>query len=123
MQIMPNTGKMLATHFKTNFDHQDLLTPSTNIKYGSKYLKMMLDEHNNNPVLATASYNAGSFRVKSWLPEYDTAADAWIETIPFFETRNYVKNVLTYTVIYQQLLGKRPELRSKMPIIAGKKTS
>ena len=122
MQIMPSTGKMLATHFKTSFNHTDLLNPSINIKYGSKYLKMMLKAHNNNTVLATASYNAGAFRVKSWLPDHDIAADAWIETIPFFETRNYVKNVLTYTVIYQQLLGARPELRSKMPIIAGKNT-
>ena len=84
---------------------------------------MMLEQNNNNTVLATAAYNAGSNRVKSWLPAKNTAADVWIETIPFAETRHYVKKVLTYTIIYQELLGRNSSLYSKMPIIYGKKTS
>ena len=59
------------------------------------------------PVLATAAYNAGTSRVKSWLPEAGASvpADLWVEMVPFNETRNYLKRVLTYTVIYEKRLG------------------
>ncbi len=121
MQIMPKTGKMVATNSKESLrSHNELLQPDKNIRLGSKYVRMMLDKHQQNPALAAASYNAGPHRVTNWLPEYDTPTDCWIETIPFKETREYVQNVLTYTVIYQQLLGKKPRLSKYMPIITGK---
>jgi len=84
---------------------------------GSGYLRMMLDQYQNNTVLASAAYNAGSGRVRKWLPENDMPADLWIETIPYKETREYVKNVMTYTVIYQEILGKKPTLAQHMPFI------
>ena len=122
MQIMPKTGKMLAKlNSESLHNHIELLKPEKNIRLGSKYVRMMLDQHQQNLALAAASYNAGPHRVANWLPEYDMPADSWIETIPFKETREYVQNVLTYTVIYQQLLGKTPKLSKHMPIINGKK--
>lgn len=122
MQIMPLTGKMLAKLNKEVLhNHMDLLNPEKNIRLGSKYVRMMLDQYQQNLALAAASYNAGPHRVAKWLPEYDMPTDSWIETIPFKETREYVQNVLTYTVIYQQLLGKTPKLSKYMPIINGKK--
>jgi soluble lytic murein transglycosylase len=122
MQIMPNTGKMLARANRESLNsHLELLKPDKNIRLGSKYVRMMLDKYQQNPALAAASYNAGPHRVAKWLPEYDMPADSWIETIPFKETREYVQNVLTYAVIYKQLLGSTPRLNHYMPIISGTK--
>ena len=65
----------------------------------------------NNPVLATASYNAGWRRVKNWLPDRGSQpVDIWVETIPFKETRNYVKAVLAYKQIYANQLGQNSDL-------------
>jgi len=120
MQLMPKTAAMLAKKLRHSSKTQiDLFEANTNIHLGSHYLKMMLENHKKNPVLATAAYNAGPGRVQKWLPDYDTAADAWIETIPYHETRDYVKNVLTSTMIYQQLLGKKISLSHHMPAIPG----
>lgn len=120
MQLKPSTAHWVAQKKQIAFSsNTELLEPITNIQLGSGYLRMMLDVHKNNPVLATAAYNAGPGRIKKWLPTYDMAADVWIETIPFKETREYVKNVLTYTVIYQEILGKKPALRHHMPPIYG----
>ncbi len=118
MQLRHPTARMVADRKKiAYFGESQLVEPYTNIQLGSGYLRMMLDQHQNNTVLASAAYNAGPGRVKKWLPENDMPADLWIETIPFKETREYVKNVLTYTVIYQELLGKKTTLTRHMPFI------
>jgi soluble lytic murein transglycosylase len=117
MQLMPNTAELVAKKHRIPLGGiQHILEPNTNIKLGSSYLRMMLDCHDNNTILATASYNAGPARVKKWLPTFDMAADIWVETIPYKETRDYVKNVMTYTAIYQEILGRKPKSR-KMPHI------
>jgi soluble lytic murein transglycosylase len=68
---------------------------------GTAYLAQMLKRFNGNRVYATAAYNAGPYRVASWLEERGhLPLDIWIETIPFDETRNYVQNVLSFGVIY-----------------------
>lgn len=122
MQIMPQTGKWLAKiNREPLHDHSELLRPEKNIRLGSLYLRMILDQNQQNHALAAASYNAGPHRVARWMPEYDMPVDSWIETIPFKETREYVQNFLTYTVIYQQLLGKTPKMSKYMPIISGLK--
>lgn len=122
MQLMPQTGKMVARLRKEPLRHHtELLKPEKNIRLGSFYLRMMLDQHQQNHALAAASYNAGPHRVATWIPEYDIPVDSWIETIPFKETREYVQNFLTYTVIYQRLLGKTPKMSKYMPIINGMK--
>ncbi len=122
MQLMPQTGKMVARLRKEPLRHHtELLKPEKNIRLGSYYLRMMLDQYQQNHALAAASYNAGPHRVANWIPEYDIPVDSWIETIPFKETREYVQNFLTYTVIYQRLLGKTPKMSKYMPIINGVK--
>jgi soluble lytic murein transglycosylase len=81
------------------------MNPNTNAKLGNKYLRYLMDKVDNNMLLATASYNAGWSRVKSWLPISETVgADLWVETIPYRETRNYVKAVMAYKQIYQHQL-------------------
>ncbi|PVV12604.1 MAG: hypothetical protein B6D72_07405 [gamma proteobacterium symbiont of Ctena orbiculata] len=69
---------------------------------------MIYRQLQESPVLATAAYNAGPHRVISWLPEESQASDVWIETVPFRETREYLKRVLAYTVIYSYRLGELP---------------
>ncbi len=99
MQIMPNTAKQLA---KRSLSTRYLYKADNNIKLGTKYLGQLLQQYEGNQVLATASYNAGPYRIKKWLAKLDDLpADIWIETIPFKETREYVKSVLAYQQIYQ----------------------
>ncbi|WDD99125.1 transglycosylase SLT domain-containing protein [Thalassomonas actiniarum] len=108
MQLMPNTAKHLE---KRKVSKKYLLDADNNIGLGTKYLKMLLDKNKGNSILATASYNAGPHRVKRWLKDSVTLpADAWIETIPFKETRDYVKSVLAYQQIYQAQVGQEGSL-------------
>lgn len=113
MQLMPGTARMLAkqSNLKLSYGLSDLFHPELNLRLGSRYLSMMLEHNRFNPILATAAYNAGPGRVKQWLPKSPMHSDAWIESIPFTETREYVKNVMTYTVIYQQILGHCPPFK------------
>ncbi|MCK5888435.1 MAG: transglycosylase SLT domain-containing protein, partial [Methylococcales bacterium] len=84
-----------------------LLNPSLNIRYGTFYYKQLLNQFNGHYALAAAAYNAGPHRVNHWLPEAGwLPADIWVETIPFNETRGYVAAVMTYSLIYQQLINK-----------------
>jgi len=104
MQLMPNTAKNLT---KNKVNRSYLLNADNNIALGTRYLKMLLDKNQGNQVLATAAYNAGPYRVRRWLKDIDIMpADIWIETIPFKETRNYVKSVLAYQEIYQHQPGQ-----------------
>ncbi|NQZ81440.1 MAG: transglycosylase SLT domain-containing protein [Colwellia sp.] len=108
MQIMPGTAKHLI---RRSVSKKYLLNARNNIKLGTKYLRKLLDRNNGNRVLATASYNAGPYRVKSWLKNIPSIpADMWIETIPYKETRDYVKSVLAYQQIYQVRVGQSGSL-------------
>ena len=99
MQIMPATAKQLE---KRTISNRYLYNAKNNINLGTKYLRRLLDRNRGNAILATASYNAGPYRVKQWLAKSKPLpADVWIETIPFKETREYVKSVLAYQQIYQ----------------------
>jgi len=106
MQIMPQTGRRIARWHGEKLSHPILLLqPERNIRYGASYLRRQLDDLQNNPMLATAAYNAGQSRVKGWLPSTPMPADVWVETIPYNETRNYVEKVTAYTAIYESRLG------------------
>ena len=119
MQLMPRTGRLTARHLKFRIrSNKELLNVKKNIRLGSAYLRRMLDANDGNGVLATASYNAGPYRVKQWLPNQDMPSDIWVETIPYTETRNYVRRVMSYTVIYDKKLeGKTGLMPSRMPIV------
>jgi soluble lytic murein transglycosylase len=118
MQLLPGTAQEVARKTQRPLKNISILfEPSTNIHLGSHYLRMMLDSNQNNPILATAAYNAGPGRVRKWLPTYNMSSDSWVETIPFKETREYVKNVMSYTIIYQQLLGIKSSPPRTLPLI------
>ena len=104
MQLTHNTAKLAAGKSKKYRRASQLLTADTNIQLGTAHLGKMYRSFEDHPVLATAAYNAGKRRVKEWLNQSKTQdAIQWIEQIPYKETREYVKNVLTYQVIYAQL--------------------
>ncbi len=106
MQIMPKTGRQIASQLKEKWKSEDsLYNPDVNVRYGAFYFKQLLNSFNGNFALATAAYNAGPNRVKTWLPkDQAVSADIWIETIPFKETRKYVSSVISYAMIYQHLI-------------------
>lgn len=116
MQLLPSTARATARRAGVSYRRSwDLLSPSTNIALGSFYLNSLLNRFDNNRFLAAAAYNAGPTRVARWLEETGNRLpyDVWIETIPFNETRNYVQNVLAYTVIYAYRSGKKASLLSE----------
>ena len=104
MQLMPSTARIIARSEGIKYSSRNkLLEADFNIRLGSHYLRWMLGRYDNNRILASAAYNAGPGNVDKWL-DADADLDVWIETIPFKETRNYVKNVLAYSAIYNYLL-------------------
>lgn len=120
MQLLPETGKSMAQQLKIPFrSPNDLLKPNMNLMLGTAYFKELLVRYQNHPVLAIAAYNAGPTRVKQWLPEKTMAADIWVETIPYAETRQYVQHVVENYCIYQNLLGKDPSIKSVTAPILG----
>ena len=116
MQLLPATAKQTARKNKIKHrGYSDLITPSRNIELGSAYLSEIQKRLQANPVLATAGYNGGPHRVRTWLPEQNLPADIWVENIVFNETRNYVQKVLNNKIIYSwRLHGKAPRLSSFM---------
>ena len=109
MQILPRTGRMLMrTAGRKWRGWRRLLVPDINVDLGTRYVQSLLSKTGGHFVLAAASYNAGPHRVRSWLPENgDADAAAWIDNIPFTETRRYVRRLLAYGAIYEHRLGRR----------------
>ena len=92
MQLMPGTAQYLA---KKKVSRNTLFQVENNLDYGVQYLRYLGDKLDNNPVLVSASYNAGWRKVLEWLPAGEALpVDIWIENIPYKETRSYVKAVL-----------------------------
>ncbi|KII77417.1 murein transglycosylase [Vibrio renipiscarius] len=107
MQIMPTTAKYTARKYDLGYDGvSDLYQVDKNIEIGSRYLQSLLDKYDNNRVFAFAAYNAGPGRVKTWRGRTQEKLDAYafIEAIPFNETRGYVQNILMFETYYRVLL-------------------
>jgi len=123
MQLMPATANEVAKQLKMKSPSRTaLMQPKVNVQLGSKYLRSMLDRYDDQQVLATASYNAGPHRVKRWLPlEEKMSADVWVDTIPYDETRKYVRRVMAYSTVYQWKMDqKTTRLQSRMPPVPAK---
>jgi soluble lytic murein transglycosylase len=106
MQLMPGTGRQLARQAGDRWQSsKSLYDPKKNVRYGTLYLKNLLERFGENMALAIAGYNAGPRMVSEWLPNHNKiAADLWIDSIPFRETRRYVRYVLGYAMVYQNRL-------------------
>lgn len=107
MQLLPSTARGVGKKLGLGrVRKNDLLTPKLNVKLGSAYLSGMLKNFNGSYVKATAGYNAGPSRSVKWTPNKTIDADQWVESIPFTETRKYVRAVMAYTTIYDHKLTK-----------------
>ena len=109
MQLMPSTGRALARRQGRRFNPRDLYSVPHNLDLGSAYYRHLLDRFDGCRPLALAAYNAGPSRVRRWLGR-DRPLDIWIETIPYPGTRDYVKAVLAYSVVFEHRLGRRAAL-------------
>jgi soluble lytic murein transglycosylase len=110
MQLMPATAKWVAKQIKlTNFHPARVSDMETNVTLGTHYMKMVLDSLDNHPVLASAAYNAGPGRARKWRAERPLEGAIYAETIPFNETRDYVKKVMSNAVYYNTLFSGRPQ--------------
>ena len=109
MQIMPATGRETARRIGARLvNARALLEPTKNIMIGSAYLKQMIERFGGSFSLAAAAYNAGPHRVRKWLPKSGCVpADIWIDTIPFTETRRYVRRAAFYAILYQWRLNEK----------------
>ena len=104
MQVLPSTAKGVAKSLGIRHRTSDLFVPEKNANIGAAYLSQMLKRFKGNYIKATASYNAGPHRIPRWLPKQTISAPRWIESIPFDETRSYVRAVMSYTTIYDHKL-------------------
>lgn len=104
MQILPATATFIAEDSgATSFTTEDLATPQVNISYGAYYLRYLLSRYGGNRVLAVAAYNGGETNVDRWLAGSVKSGEPFtVESIPFAETRSYVKKVLEARSKYRE---------------------
>lgn len=115
MQVMPATASWTARKLDIPYTPDLLTDRQTNLKLGAGYLKLVLDDFQGMQALAAAAYNAGPGRPRRWREGPRMEAAAWVENIPFNETRDYVKKVLSNAVVYSHLLhGKPLALRERL---------
>lgn len=112
MQLMPYTANVVSKANKITYtDQKQLFTSQKNINIGTAYLQQLGKRFSNHPVLIAAAYNAGPKQVVYWLKNHPPKEiDVWIETLPWQETRNYLKNVMAFYVVYQYRLQQQPDL-------------
>jgi len=118
MQVTPGTAQQVARkHGMAYSGPGQLMQADENIRFGTTYLRDLLDRFGGNPVLVSGAYNAGPNAVDRWLkerPQDDPAA--WVENLPYHETRDYIPRVLAFTTLYDWRL-QRPvrRLAARMP--------
>jgi soluble lytic murein transglycosylase len=124
MQVMPSTAKYVAKKIgMDSFKPSQLSDMNTNLTLGSNYLNMVLQDLDGSWALASAAYNAGPGRPKLWREKLPRTVEGAIfaETIPFNETRGYVKNVLSNANYYSALASsKTPSLKQRLGTVSPK---
>lgn len=122
MQLMPTTASYVARKIgMEGFRADGVNDLDTNLTLGTSYLRMVLDDLDSLPVLATAAYNAGPGRPRAWRATLTRPVEGAIfaETIPFNETRDYVKKVMSNATYYAVLLTGNPQsLKARMGFVA-----
>jgi len=122
MQIMPSTARWVANKLGLkNYKKALLHDLDVNLRLGTYYMKTVLSQSGNNPVLASAAYNAGPMRALQWRADEALEGAIYAESIPFEETREYVKKVMSNTVYYAEQFGKMPgSLKQRLGFVPGK---
>lgn len=106
MQVMPATAKWTARKLGVEFRPDMLHDRDTNLRLGTGYLKLVMDSFDGSQAMAAAAYNAGPNRPRRWREGPQLDAAVWTENIPIWETRDYVRKVLSNATIYAQLMGR-----------------
>ncbi len=106
MQLMPATASWTARKIGLEYRPTMISDRATNLRLGTSYLKLVLDDFGGSQALAAAAYNAGPARSRRWREGPFVEAAAWAESIPFNETRDYVKKVLSNAVDYTLVLAQ-----------------
>jgi soluble lytic murein transglycosylase len=119
MQVMPATARWTAKKIGlTNFTADQINDRETNIAIGTGYLKLVLDDFAGSMPLAAAAYNAGPNRPRAWRNGAVVETAIWAENVPFAETRDYVKKVLSNTTNYAAVLTGQPQsLKSRLGMV------
>jgi soluble lytic murein transglycosylase len=105
MQVMPATGEYVATNLDfSSFDTDQLWLPYVSIKFGAWYLSQQLGLFDNNQFAALAAYNAGPGNVQEWIKVSDDL-DIFVESIPFQESRIYIRTIYANLAAYRRLYG------------------
>ena len=125
MQVMPATAKWTAKKIGlTNFTPDQITDREVNVAIGTGYLKLVLDDFEGSMPMATAAYNAGPGRPRNWRNGPVLEAAIWAENIPFQETRDYVKKVLSNTTNYAAILTRQPQsLKARLGMIGPRNAS
>ena len=120
MQLMPGTARWVAKQLgRTDYRPSDIGDIGTNTRFGAFYFQYWLERLDRMPALAAAAYNAGPGRAQAWRPPMPLEGAIWVETIPFNETRDYVKKVLANAVVYGQALNSaQPPLTERLGTVA-----
>jgi soluble lytic murein transglycosylase len=117
MQLMPATAKWVAKKMGLR-SIADVTEVDTNVSLGTYYLKHVLDSLDGYPVLASAAYNAGPGRARAWRPDTPLEGAIYAETIPFNETRDYVKKVMSNSSYYAHSFSQQLQsLKQRLGII------
>jgi soluble lytic murein transglycosylase len=108
MQLMPSTARWTARKIGLPFSAEQVTDRAVNLKLGTSYLKLVLDDFDGSQAMAAAAYNAGPSRPRRWREGATVEAAIWAENIPFNETRDYVKKVLSNATVYSAMGSDRP---------------
>ena len=110
MQVMPATGEYIAE--RADFDGYDpdqLWLPYLSVKYGAWYINQQLGIFDDNQFAALAAYNAGPGNVLEWI-EVSDDLDIFVESIPFWESRTYIRNIYINLAAYRRIYGPPPQV-------------
>ncbi len=119
MQLMPATARWVAKRIGMDHYHPGKVTDmDVNVTLGTNYMRMVMDGLDDHPVLASAAYNAGPGRARKWRAETPLEGAIYAETIPFNETRDYVKKVMANAMHYAAVMGiTTPTLTARLGTI------
>ncbi|MFZ2268172.1 MAG: transglycosylase SLT domain-containing protein [Azonexus sp.] len=124
MQLMPATAKWVAKKIGLrDYNHGRVNETETNVLLGTSYMRLVMENLDNHPVLASAAYNAGPGRAKKWRADQPLEGAIYAETIPFSETRDYVKKVMSNSVYYSAIFNGKPDsLKARLGIVGARTT-
>ena len=122
MQLMPATAKWVAKKIGLkDYNHGRVNDTELNVLLGTSYMRIVMENLDNHPVLTSAAYNAGPGRAKKWRAEKPLEGAIYAETIPFNETRDYVKKVMSNAVYYSTLFNGKPDsLKARLGTIGAR---